>query len=124
MRRARTSWQCLNLVVEVAKDVSVLRNWFGFPCFARLALPLAARHTELVEGICSKISVVQTGSSVRSLNRGLTAREIEVCARAAYGMSVEGTSIDLGLGRASVLTYRKRAYSRLRVSSVYELSRL
>lgn len=54
----------------------------------------------------------------------LTARERQVCARAAIGMTVEATAIDLGIAKASVLTYRKRAYQRLRVSSPYELCSL
>jgi len=54
----------------------------------------------------------------------LTPRECQVCARAAIGMTVEGTALDLGIGKTSVLTYRKRAYQRLRISSPYELSAL
>lgn len=51
-------------------------------------------------------------------------REREVCARAAMGMSVEATALDLGIGKTSVLTYRQRAYRRLEVSSPVELSTL
>lgn len=54
----------------------------------------------------------------------LTKREREVCARAAIGMTVEATALDLGVGKTSVLTYRQRAYQRLRVTSPYELSSL
>jgi DNA-binding CsgD family transcriptional regulator len=54
----------------------------------------------------------------------LTKRECQVCARAAMGMTVEGTALDLGIGKTSVLTYRKRAYQRLGISSSYELSAL
>lgn len=54
----------------------------------------------------------------------LTLRERQVCARAAVGMSVEATALDLGIGKASVMTYRRRAYDRLRVTSPYELCAL
>ena len=54
----------------------------------------------------------------------LTRRERQVCARAAIGMTVEATALDLQIGRTSVLTYRQRAYSRLRVTSPYQLSSL
>lgn len=54
----------------------------------------------------------------------LPERERQVCARAACGMSVEATALDLGIGKASVLTYRRRAYQRLSVSSPFELSAL
>lgn len=38
----------------------------------------------------------------------------QVCARAALGMSVEATALELGIGKTSVLTYRQRAYQRQR----------
>jgi DNA-binding CsgD family transcriptional regulator len=51
----------------------------------------------------------------------LTMREREVCARAAIGMSVEATAIDLGIAKTSVVTFRQRAYRRLGVTSPFEL---
>ena len=54
----------------------------------------------------------------------LTRRERQVCARAATGMSVEATALDLDIARTSVLTYRQRAYQRLGVSSPVELCAL
>ncbi|WEK46374.1 MAG: LuxR C-terminal-related transcriptional regulator [Candidatus Andeanibacterium colombiense] len=54
----------------------------------------------------------------------LTRREREVCARAAIGMSVEATALDLHIAKTSVLTYRRRAYQRLKITSPYELCSL
>lgn len=54
----------------------------------------------------------------------LTHRECQVCARAALGMSVEATALDLAIGMTSVQTYRRRAYRRLHVTSPYELCSL
>jgi DNA-binding CsgD family transcriptional regulator len=54
----------------------------------------------------------------------LTNRERQVCARAAVGMSVEATALDLGIAKTSVLTYRQRAYQRLHVASSFELCAL
>ena len=54
----------------------------------------------------------------------LTARERQVCARAAAGMTVEATAVDLGIAKTSVLTYRQRAYQRLGVTSPIELCTL
>lgn len=54
----------------------------------------------------------------------LTVREREVCARAAFGMTVEATALDLGIAKTSVLTYRQRAYQRLGVTSSIELCTL
>jgi DNA-binding CsgD family transcriptional regulator len=39
-------------------------------------------------------------------------------------MSVEATALELGIGKTSVLTYRQRAYQRLRVTSALELCAL
>jgi DNA-binding CsgD family transcriptional regulator len=54
----------------------------------------------------------------------LTQRERQVCARAASGMSVEATAVDLGIAKTSVLTYRQRAYQRLAVTSPVALRAL
>ncbi len=51
----------------------------------------------------------------------LPRREREVCARAALGMSVDATALDLDIARTTVVTYRKRAYGRLGVASAREL---
>lgn len=55
---------------------------------------------------------------------GLTRREAEVCAGIAFGQTSEGIAIELGIGMNTVLTYRKRAYSRLNITSQNELLRL
>ena len=54
----------------------------------------------------------------------LTPRERQVCARAALGMSVEATALDLAIAKTSVVTFRQRAYRRLGVTSPFELCRL
>lgn len=51
----------------------------------------------------------------------LSKREGEVCARILYGLSTCGIALDLGIGKESVMTYRKRAYARLRIASQREL---
>lgn len=51
----------------------------------------------------------------------LTAREKEVCLRILSGFSSEAIASELGIGLHSVLTYRKRAYDRLGISSQNEL---
>ncbi len=56
------------------------------------------------------------------LGKALPKREIEVCSRIATGMNSEGIGLDLGIN--TVLTHRKRAYARLRISSQNELLRL
>ena len=51
----------------------------------------------------------------------LTPREQEVCRRILLGLSSEAISQGLGISLHSTLTYRKRAYERLGISSQNEL---
>jgi DNA-binding CsgD family transcriptional regulator len=51
-------------------------------------------------------------------------RERDVCALIAQGVTSEGIGLKLGIGLGTVHTYRKRAYSRLNISSQNELMRL
>ena len=51
----------------------------------------------------------------------LTGREKEVCLRILSGFSSEAIAADLGISLHSALTYRKRAYEKLRISSQNEL---
>jgi len=51
----------------------------------------------------------------------LTAREREVCVRILSGQSSEAISTDLAISIHSTLTYRRRAYQRLGISSQNEL---
>jgi DNA-binding CsgD family transcriptional regulator len=48
-------------------------------------------------------------------------REAEVCSRAIYGISSLGISLELGISQETVMTYRKRAYSRLGIATQREL---
>ena len=52
---------------------------------------------------------------------GLTARERDVCLRALLGYSSEAIALRLEIATSSVVTYRKRAYAKLRISSQNEL---
>jgi DNA-binding CsgD family transcriptional regulator len=56
-----------------------------------------------------------------ALDGRLTQREREVLARILLGVTSEGIALDLGIRINTVLTYRKRAYARLNVSSQSEL---
>jgi DNA-binding CsgD family transcriptional regulator len=54
----------------------------------------------------------------------LPPREAEICGAIAAGMTSEAIALTLGISINTVLTYRKRAYLRLGVSSQNELLRL
>ena len=46
----------------------------------------------------------------------LTQRERAVCARTMVGMTAEAIALELGISITSVLTYRRRAYERYRIT--------
>jgi len=54
----------------------------------------------------------------------LTEREIQVCAGIVCGLSSNAIAGSLGLSVNTVLTHRRRAYAKLRVSSLNELSHM
>lgn len=90
----------------------------GLACLALPMLPLNRQRPRKAE----RLSVAQLEERFADAHRELTHRERQVCARAAAGMTVEATALDLAIAKSSVLTYRKRAYARLGVSSPFELS--
>jgi DNA-binding CsgD family transcriptional regulator len=65
-----------------------------------------------------------TRERLRAVAPLLSPREVEVCVRIMLGVTSEGIGIDLGISRNTVLTYRKRAYARLKISSQNQLFRL
>lgn len=92
----------------------------GLACLALPMLPLNRERPVQTQ----RLSVAQLEERFASRHAQLTLRERQVCARAAVGMTVEATALDLGIAKTSVLTYRKRAYQRLRVTSPFELCAL
>jgi DNA-binding CsgD family transcriptional regulator len=58
---------------------------------------------------------------LHALDGRLTLRERDVLSRVMLGVTSEGIALDLGIGLNTVLTYRKRAYARLGVTSQAEL---
>lgn len=123
IQRGPSKWRAVNLARHRSDGYftdAELGNIIGL---AGLALPMlmldrdALRQEPLLD-------VSRLEARFEMLCRDLPRREREVCARAARGMSVEATALDLGIGKASVLTYRRRAYARLNVSSPIELCSL
>ncbi|WP_158969707.1 helix-turn-helix transcriptional regulator [Chachezhania sediminis] len=85
---------------------------------------LVARHVELAHKRHQSVAPLEALDQIEACiaaSGELTARESQVCARILYGMSTCGISLDLGIGKESVVTYRKRAYRRLVISSQREL---
>ncbi len=66
-------------------------------------------------------SVADFAQRLGRLNRQLTPRELDVCARLLQGMTQEGVAADLGLSLPTVRTYRNRAFARLGIHFRNEL---
>lgn len=94
--------------------------------FARLLMPLARRHQFLTGAAQMRGPHAIPEIECRFGRRfpQLTLRERQACARAVVGMTAEGAALELGIALSSVLTYRKRAFRRLGVSSAGELAAL
>ena len=94
--------------------------------FAQICLPIMALHCRLI-GSCSRrtpLSVNDVEARLRNAFPELSNREVAVCARSLVGVTSEGIAIDLGIKQTSVLTYRRRAYERLNINSVHQLSNM
>jgi LuxR family transcriptional regulator, activator of tox operons len=92
----------------------------------RLFQQAAKRHFSLsnnlgVDPSTGRPSLKLMSERLLNMSRGLSEREIEVCSRILVGLTAEGISFDLGIGLTSVITYRKRAYAKLGISSHSEL---
>lgn len=89
-----------------------------------LLLPLLLLHTRLSgeEHRFRQVSAAEMEDCVSWAFPELTKREVAVCARSILGVTAEGIALDLGIKQTSVLTYRRRAYARLNVSSINQLS--
>ena len=92
---------------------------------ARFLAALALKHSGMLGALLrSRDRVDRIAALVarlQALDGRLTVRERDVLARILVGMTSEGISLDLGIGLNTVLTYRKRAYGRLRITSQAEL---
>lgn len=90
---------------------------------ADLLMALLWRHDEAVSSEGSRGVDDNLDARIQRLEPGLTERERQVCALIAQGVTSEGIGLRLGIGLNTVLTYRKRAYARLGISSQNELMR-
>lgn len=96
---------------------------------SHLLLPLLRKHYQLtVEsprlGTKRQARIQEMTARMASLEANLTERECAVCARTATGLTAKTIAQELGIKVSSVLTYRRRAYERLSISSGYELAAL
>jgi DNA-binding CsgD family transcriptional regulator len=91
---------------------------------AHLIVSLVARHHALTEAKPNSFTALTSLNGIQDrihATKCLSRRESEVCARILYGYSSCEIAVDLGIGKESVMTYRKRAYQHLGLSSQREL---
>jgi DNA-binding CsgD family transcriptional regulator len=126
LRQVRNGWRCMTVARRSESGAFEDGELELVGGFARLLMPMIERNGALAGQTpqSTEATIDELEARFARLFPVLTPRERETCARAAVGMTAEGAALDLGIGVASVLTYRKRAYQRLGVSSAYELARL
>lgn len=123
IQRGSEDWRVVNLSRHVSKGYFSDVELTSLAQLASLALPMLPLNRR--GGMpANRLTVSQMEDRFSNRFSQLTARERQVCARAAIGMSVEATALDLAIAKTSVLTYRRRAYQRLEVTSPYELCSL
>ncbi|PHP66776.1 hypothetical protein CSC94_11755 [Zhengella mangrovi] len=92
--------------------------------FGNLLLPILSLHFRLIGNAerQKRVSAKDMEECVSWAFPELTKREVAVCARSILGVTAEGIALDLGIAQTSVLTYRRRAYARLNINSINQLS--
>jgi DNA-binding CsgD family transcriptional regulator len=123
IQRGTDNWRAINVARHASDGCcsdEELRSLIGLACLVLSMLPLNRKR----RAAPVPLSAAQLEERFAHRYSSLTLRERQVCARAAVGMSVEATALDLGIAKTSVLTYRQRAYQRLGVTSPIELCAL
>jgi DNA-binding CsgD family transcriptional regulator len=123
IQRGADSWRVMNVARHASDGCFSEAELSSLVGLAFLVLPMLPLNRQRQASVLP-LTVIQLEERFASRYPSLTLRERQVCARAAIGMSVEATALNLGVAKTSVLTYRQRAYQRLRVTSPFELCAL
>jgi DNA-binding CsgD family transcriptional regulator len=95
-----------------------------FDAIQNFALPLLAKHCEFrtnrAEILKEMIDIERIEYNIASIKK-LPSREVQVAARIIRGFSNEAIALDLEIGKETALSYRKRLYGKLGISSYHEL---
>lgn len=128
-RWAENGWFVLNFYRDSGWGCFSSEEQERIAALSHLLLPLLGKHYQLTAespklGTRRRARIEELTQRMTSLNAKLTARECAVCARTAAGLTAKTTAQELGIKVSSVLTYRRRAYQRLSISSGYDLAAL
>jgi DNA-binding CsgD family transcriptional regulator len=91
---------------------------------ADLLLALLVKHDATGFETNEERTAASFQARLRLISPKMPQREAEVCTAIMLGMTSEAIALKLGISVNTVLTYRKRAYSRLNISCQNELMRL
>ena len=122
----RQGSQCMTVARKARSGPFEERELQLLGSFAKLLMPLVRRH-ECLTGVTRMRGPQAIEEIERRFGRrfpALSPRERQACARAVIGLTAEGAALELGIALSSVLTYRKRAFRRLGVTSAAELAPL
>jgi DNA-binding CsgD family transcriptional regulator len=122
-QKANVSY-CLRILRSAQRESLSEQQIDYLRLIAHLLISFVARHVDLFERKPNLTPALTSLEEIQSCVSGatdLSRRESEVCARILYGLSSCGIALDLGIGKESVMTYRKRAYQRLGIGSQREL---
>jgi DNA-binding CsgD family transcriptional regulator len=129
MDQVRDRWLMLNLyrgrgsepfrdddIAHIRRTAALLTSLAGkhAALVAPAPAPAAARRGRLA-------SIRYLEELLAGIEERLTPRERAVCARALAGQTVHGVASELGIKPPTVATLRRRAYSKLNISSLNEL---
>ncbi|MFI5011670.1 MAG: helix-turn-helix transcriptional regulator [Hyphomicrobiales bacterium] len=91
---------------------------------ADLLIALLAKHDVAASPASGRLGPELFQERLSLLEPTMPMRETQVCAAIMLGMTSEAIALSLGISLNTVLTYRKRAYARLGISSQNELVHL
>lgn len=115
----------LNLYRREASGTFADEEVEAIEALARFLGAIAGKHASLLGALLRSRErgdrVAAASARLHALDGRLTGRELDVLARILVGMTSEGIALDLRIRPNTVLTYRKRGYARLGVSSQAEL---
>jgi DNA-binding CsgD family transcriptional regulator len=122
VQRGADAWRGINVARHASNGLCSDDEVASLVGLAHLVLPMLPLNRSRARQ--QQLTAAQLEDRFAERYACLTARERQVCARAAAGMSVEETAEALEIAKSSVLTYRQRAYQRLCVRSALELRAL
>jgi DNA-binding CsgD family transcriptional regulator len=84
----------------------------GFSELAKVAMPILRKHWQLTSQQAGITPLQRLFDRLQQFFPELTLRERQVCGKTLMGMTATEIGDELGIGKATVLTYRRRAYER------------